>query len=191
MQRFEPGQIVRFTYDHPAEDEVTDRYKEVFVLNGNHLGKIHGLDMKLLTPADREVLQLLMDPDSKGKVHRIPIVNDILKRMDPLVEIKNPVAFYAKFVRPFLHGRDVYRSYWQQRMKSPTVVEKSQVTGAAQGTAVAANPKPLFHSVSPKKDGAPAAPAKKPLFSLPPLNSSRKGSTIKPRIQRPKRGKTV
>lgn len=191
MQRFEPGQIVRFTYGVAGEDEVADRFKEIFVLNGDHLGKVHGLDLKLLSAADREVLHLIMDPKSKGKIHRIALVNDILSRMDPLVEIKNPVAFYAKFVRPFTRGKDVYRSYWQQKMMNPTVVEPSQVAGATHGTAVAANPKPLFHAISPKTGEAPAAPQKKPLFSLPPLHGARKGSTIKPRIQRPKRGRTV
>jgi hypothetical protein len=191
MQKFQPGQIVRFTYSNPKEDEATDRYKEVFVLNGEHMGKIHGLDMRHLSPADREVLELIMDPDSKGKIHRIPIVNDILKRMDPLVEIKNPVTFYAKFVRPFIRNKDAYRSYWQHRMTNATVVAHSQVTGGAQGGAAATNPKPLFHAISPKTSAAPAASNKKPLFSLPPLQQSRKGSTIRPKLQRPKRGRTV
>ena len=191
MQRFEPGQIIRFTYGTPNDDDVSDRFKEIFVLNGNYLGKVHGLDLKLLSPADREVLSLIMDPKSKGQTHRIALVNDILNRMDPLEEIKNPVSFYAKFVRPFVRGKDVYRSYWQQKMMNPTVVQPSQVTGAAHGTAVAVNPKPLFHAISPKTGEAPAASQKKPLFSLPPLTAARKGSTIKPRIQRPKRGRTV
>ncbi len=108
--------------------------------------------------------------------------------MDPLTEIKNPVSFYAKFVRPFIRGKDAYRSYWQHRMTNATVVAHSQVTGVAQGGAVATNPKPLFHAISPKTSEAPVAPTKKPLFSLPPLHS-RKGSTIKPKLQRPGRRK--
>jgi hypothetical protein len=185
---FEPGSIIRFTYGTPNEDEVTDRFKEVFVLNGNHLGNVHGLDMKMLSPADREVLNLVMDPRNKGKIHRIAQVNDILRRMEPWVEINNPVSFYAKFVRPFLHGRDAYRSYLIPRMTNVTTVDHSQTTGPAHTPAVA-NPKPLFHAVSPKSGGAPTAPAKKPLFSLPPM--PRKGSTIKPRVARPQKGKTV
>lgn len=185
--KFESGAIVRFTYNAPKEEAevVTDRFKEVFILNGDQGGLIHALDLKRLSPADREVLELIMDPESKGKVHRIPIVNDILKRMDPLIEIKNPVSFYAKFVRPFLHSKDAYRTYFPNRMANATVIEKSSVQGQV------IDPKPLLHAISPTQPPAgqselgPAPPkAQKGVFKAP-------APIAKPKIQRPKKGRTV
>lgn len=144
MANYKSAQVIRFTYNHPADrvDEATgDRFKEVFVLNPNWLGRVHGIDMKRLTSAEREVIVAVFDRKTKKGKHRLPLVNDILRRMDPLQEIKNPMSFYQKFVKVFLKNKDAYRQYEIPRMMSVTVVKQSQIVGNAQ------NPKPLFHKV--------------------------------------------
>jgi len=142
MLSFEPGQVIRFTYNHGRVDEETgDRFKEVFVLNPNWQGKMHGLDMKRLTAAEREVILAIFDPKTKKGMHRIPMVNDILRRMNPLLEIKNPASFYQKFVKVFIRNKDIYRVYESQLMLNVTVVKKTGVFGGVT------NSRPLFHKV--------------------------------------------
>jgi hypothetical protein len=84
-----------------------DKFKEVFVLTPLWQNKMHGLDLKRCTPAEREVLEAILDPDLKDKPHRIPLVNDIKRRMDPIELIRNPVVFYTKFVKPFMRKKDI------------------------------------------------------------------------------------
>lgn len=133
----ETGSFVKFTYRSP--DGTEDAFKEIFVLHHNWGGKIHGLDLKRMTPAEAEVLRTIMDPETKKQLpHRIPLVNDILKRMDPLTEATNPLGFYQRFVKVFIRGKDVYRTYWPQRMLAIQVMEMSQVRGKVT------NPTPLF-----------------------------------------------
>ena len=147
MAIFRAGSTIRFTYNHPPEavDANTgDRFKEVFVLHDNWQGKAHGIDLKRLTAAEREVIQAVFDPNTKKGRHRLPLVNDILRRMDPLVEIKNPMSFYQKFVKPFIRNKDVYRQYALVHMLNVTVVDNSDVAGGVT------NPKPLFHQVESK-----------------------------------------
>lgn len=148
--KYEPGQILRFTYNHEATDADTgDRFKEVLVLHPGWQGKMHAIDLKRLTAAERGVLQAILDPKTRdkvkaGKPHRFPLVNDIVKRMNPLEEIKNPVSFYSRFVKVFLRNKDAYRQYFPNRMINVTVVKRTNV----QGTVI--NPKPLFHKVETK-----------------------------------------
>jgi hypothetical protein len=147
MAKFRPGQTVRFTYNQdPARvDENTgDRFKEVFVLNPNYMGKMHGIDLKRLTVAEREVIQAIFDPKTKKGLHKIPLVNDVLRRLNPLQEVKNPMSFYQKFVKVFLRNKDAYRTYELPRMLSVSIVKQSNVLGGVQ------NPKPLFHKVESK-----------------------------------------
>ena len=145
MAKFSPGQVVRFTYTHTRVDEDTgDRFKEVFVLNPLWQGKMHGLDMKRMTQAEREVIVAVFDPRTKKGLHRIPLVNDILRRMNPLVEVKNPMSFYQKFVKVFIRNKDVYRMYETVKMLNATVVKQTNVLGGVN------NPKPLFHKVESK-----------------------------------------
>lgn len=144
MPRFNAGQTIRFTYNHPPErvDEATgDRFKEVLVLNPSWHGKMHGIDLKRLTQAEREVLLAVFDRKTKKGNHRIPLVNDILRRMNPLVEAKNPLAFYHKFVKVFLRNKDAYRVYDTARMVNTTISKQTNVQGGV------INPNPLFHSV--------------------------------------------
>lgn len=147
MPTYKPGQVIRFTYTHSPDriDEATgDRYKEVFVLNPNWQNKVHGIDMKRLTLAEREVLVAVFDPKTKPGQHRLPIVNDVLRRMNPREEVKNPMSFYQKFVKVFLRNKDAYRIYEHPRMTGVTVVKESAVSGSVT------NPKPLFHKVESK-----------------------------------------
>ena len=186
MGKLVPGRSVRFSYNELAGSMT----KEVFVLNDDGY-KVHGIDLANLNPADREVLETIMVPSNKCKIHRNPLVNDIFRRMDPWTEINNPLSFYAKFVRPFLNGKDAYRTYWANKVVNPTEISATEVRGIATQT-------PLFHGVDskqpeaaaapqPKNPAHPVIPPKKGLFTPPPL--PRKGSTIRPRVQRATRAK--
>jgi hypothetical protein len=124
--------------------EFTSRYKEIFVLHPNWRGKVHAIDLKRLTSAEREVLDAIFDPQWKEKNHRINLVNDILDRMDPVKLIQNPMTFYYRFVKVFLKNKDAYRTYHPIRMSGVTVVKATNVAGKV------INPKPLFHGVKDK-----------------------------------------
>lgn len=144
MPNVKPGQIVRFTYTPKEKNESAsfeDRFKEVFVLAANYMGKMHGIDLKKLTSAEKEVLQAIMDPKTKAKPHRLPLVNDVVRRMDPINEIKNPVTFYNKFVKLFLRNKDAYRMYEHSRMTGTVVTRNIKITGAY------VNPNPLFKKI--------------------------------------------
>lgn len=173
MAKFKPGQTVRFTYSHPADrvDEATgDRFKEVFVLNPMWQGKMHGIDMKRLTAAEREVILAVFDPKTKKGLHRIPMVNDILRRMNPIQEVKNPMSFYQKFVKVFLRNKDAYRTYENVRMLNVTIVKESSVIGSVT------NPKPLFHKVESK-----SAPDKARLELIRKV-AAEKGVAVSPKV---------
>lgn len=149
MARYKPAQTIRFTYNHPHEgiDEATgDKFKEVFVLNPLWGGMLHAIDLKRLTEAERVVLQEVFNPDNigLGKKHKLPLVNDILRRMNPIKEVKNPHSFYFKFVKQFLKNKDAYRKYEPIRMLNVTIVRQTKVKGNV------VNPKPLFHKVESK-----------------------------------------
>lgn len=143
----QPGAFVAFRYQLPPEmvkgsPAPNDPNKEVMVLHPNWSNQMHGIDLKRLTPAQVDVLRLVLDPETKAddeKLNKYPLVRDILNRMDPPELIKNPVAFYAVMVKPFLGRADAYRRYWLSRMFSPRLIEATSVQGAV------INPKPLFH----------------------------------------------
>lgn len=64
MAKFQPGQVIRFTYRHfwPADANTRDAHKEILVLHTRWMGKIHGVDLKALTPAQLEILKIVMNP---------------------------------------------------------------------------------------------------------------------------------
>lgn len=130
-----PGSFVRFTY-HGKRTE--DMFKEILVLHPNWMGEVHGLDLKRITPAESSVLQAVFDPASKGKQHQYPLVNDILRRMDPIEEVKNPMSFYVKFVKPFVRNSDCYRRYKVAGVSNVQTIQRSAVEGHM------VNPRPLF-----------------------------------------------
>lgn len=149
--KFRPGQIVKFTYrDIGLETE--SRFKEVLILHPGWQGRVHAIDLGRLTPAEREVLFEIMAPGAKGKKHNIPLVSDILNRMNPVEDIKNPVSFYAKFVKVFLRNKDAYRQYYPRKMSGVVVVKQSMVKGGVT------NPKPLFHNTETKAPTKPTTP---------------------------------
>jgi len=159
-RQYAPGQIIRFTYEHQAVDASTDgKYKEVLVLNPLWNNKLHGIDLKRLTPAERRVLEDVLDPELKDKPSPIPLVNDIKRRMDPIELIKNPAVFYTRFVRPFMRQKDIYRQYIPSRMSGVTVVK-----GAKISTGKPPVKNPLF---GPK---APAEPAKPDTKGMSPID---------------------
>lgn len=148
MPKLIAGQIVRFTYKShigATPDEISSDFKEILVLHPLWQNKVHGIDLKRITAAEREVLHTIMDPKQRGKPHKISLINDILQRMDPLEEIKNPMTFYSKFVKVFLRNKDAYRTYFPHRMLGAIVSEGSSVAGDL------INPKPLFHKVESKE----------------------------------------
>jgi hypothetical protein len=131
------GSFIRFTYNSQASE---DRFKEILVLNPNWRGEVHGIDLKRITPAERKVLEAIMDPKTKelnGR-HPYPLVNDILRRMDPIEELKNPLSAYNKLIKPFIRNKDCYRKYKHHLIQGVQVMQKSAMEGAVT------NPRPLF-----------------------------------------------
>jgi len=128
------GDIIRFTYISSS----TNKFKEAFVIHNNWQGKVHAIDMKLLTVAEREVLKTVMDPKAKGKTHRFPLINDILTRMDPSTLIENPVGFYNQLIKPFIRNKNVYRTYFPQKMTGIQIIDAKDVQAPSTGF------KPLF-----------------------------------------------
>lgn len=139
------GAQLRFTYNVIKEtsDDPSDRFKECIILHPNWQGKVHALDLKRMTVAERRVLAQLFDPKTyeKGFRSRFPLVEDVRRRMNVIEEVKNPVSFYAKFVKVFLRGKDAYRTYYPANMINITVVKESHVEGQVS------NPNPLFRKV--------------------------------------------
>lgn len=138
-QQYQAGSFIKFFYRAPTTQ---DPNKEVFVLHPNWQGEVHGIDLKRVTPAQRDVLQIIMDPEARknpAQATKYPLVQDILRRMPaPEDEIKNPLSFYQRFVKPFMNRADVYRKYNTGYMFNVQVLKESKVQGAVM------NPKPLF-----------------------------------------------
>lgn len=145
----------------PKPEPPSDPSKYVLVLNPSYHNQVHAIDLKRLTPAQVQTLRAVFDPRVKAAVDRgewpvegvppYPLVRDILRRMDPLEAVKNPILCYQTLVRPFLAGADAYRRYWQHYMYGARVVEESHVQGKVM------NPRPLFHRTESAQ--APSAPA--------------------------------
>lgn len=126
MPRFTAGSFIRFTYN---SYEAKSRFKEVLVLCREWRGKMHGIDLQRLTSAEVQVLEAILDPKTREKQHAYPLVNDILRRMDPNVEIRNPVNFYQRFVKVFLRDKDAYRTYYPGKMVGVSVIKHSKMRG--------------------------------------------------------------
>lgn len=126
----------------------SDKNKEVFVLHPNWKGRIHGLDMKRLTPAQQQIVHAMMDPEVKAKVDAgqwpvdgVPnynLLRDILRRSDPATLINSPIAFYQQLIKPFIAQADCYRQYDAAFMSNTQVITESEAQGQMT------NPKPLF-----------------------------------------------
>jgi hypothetical protein len=126
----------------------SDANKEVFILHPNWNGKMHAIDLGRVTPAEIQVLHAIMDPNVKSQVDagvwpvegvpNYPLVRDILRRMDPVQLINNPLAFYQMMVKPFIRNKDCYRQYWPQFVLGLQVIAETHVNGPM------INPKPLF-----------------------------------------------
>ena len=135
--KFNPGDIIRFTYSHQSVDDHTGPpEKEVLVLHPNWHNKVQGIDLKRLDPAQRKVLEYLLDPEMKNKPSKIPLINRVREMMDPVEEIKNPQQFYSRFVKPFLKRTqaDAYRQYIPKLMKNPTRLRKAQISTGRPAT---------------------------------------------------------
>lgn len=161
--KFKSGQIIRFTYKHQAVDNATgDKFKEVLVLHPFWNNKLHGVDLKRLSPAERKVLEIVMDPEQNKKPSRVPLINNIMKRMDPSVLVNNPVAFYSQFVKPFLNRKEAYRTYIPHNMTGVTVQKNVQISGAPKQPE-----KPLFGKkpgeVEPQKPAEPSTTGMTPI----------------------------
>lgn len=132
----------------PKVEPPSDPSKSILVLHPGYHNKVHGIDLTRITPAEVQTLKAIFDPKVKAAVDRgewpvegappYPLVRDILRRMEPLEAVKNPVLAYQTLVKPFIRQKDCYRQYWQQWMFSARVVVESHVQGQV------VNPKPLF-----------------------------------------------
>lgn len=145
--RYQIGDFIKFHYTHAghkrtrAIGDLHDPNKEVWVLNPLWSGKLHAIDCARITPAERDVLRQIMDPKVRSgeTPAKYPLVRDVLSRMDPIEDIKNPSSFYTRFVKPFMAQKDCYRQYFPQLMSGIQVVEPS-----SSGGPIVTNPNPLF-----------------------------------------------
>jgi hypothetical protein len=152
----------------PKEDPPSDPSKYVLILHPSYHNQVHAIDLKRLTPAQVQTLRAIFDPKVKAAVDRgewpvegappYPLVRDILRRMEPLEAVKNPVLAYATLVKPFLGQADAYRKYATQWMFSAKVVEESHVKGQV------VNPRPLFHRTESRQGPAVVPPGGKSPF---------------------------
>jgi hypothetical protein len=129
-----PGALARIpkTWDNT-------RYRNVLILNPRHNGKLHGIALDKLNPAQQEVIVRAFDPVeilkySEGKYDN-PITpverltKDIFDRLDgnPLLKVKDKHNFYVQFVRPLLKSYgDVYRQFFVNRMHGVSNVSAGQ-----------------------------------------------------------------
>ena len=165
--KYKPGQMVRFTYLHQAVDPATgEKFKEILVLHPWWQNKVHGIDLKRLSPAERKVLELVLDPEMKDVPSRIPLVNNIKKRMDPIELIQNPALFYARFVKPFLNGKDAYRTYVPTRMMNVTVLHDFSIATGKKKTPVATP----FSKPEPQQPQQAVAPEKQSTAGMSPID---------------------
>jgi hypothetical protein len=145
-------QLVNQRYRVPAPPEPpSDPSKQAFILHPNWHNKVHAIDLGRISPAEIQVLQAVMDPNVKAQadqgvwpiqgVPNYPLIRDILRRVDPVELIKNPLAFYQQLIKPFIRDKDCYRQYWPQYMFSLKVMAESHVKGPL------VNPKPLFKKI--------------------------------------------
>lgn len=159
--KFVPGTMIRFTYNHQSVDNQTgEKFKEILVLHPNWGNKVHGVDLKRLSPAERKVLEIVLDPKQKDIPSNIPLVNSIKRRMDPIKDIHNPMPFYVKFVKPFLNGKDAYRTYIPKLMLNVTVLKDFSI---------ATGRKPVSNPLFGNKPAVPAAVG--PVSQTKPLNA--------------------
>ena len=161
--KYKPGQMIRFTYNHQSKDAQTgDKFKEILVLHPFWQNKVHGIDLKRLSPAERKVLELILDPDEKDVPSRIPLVNNIKARMDPIEEIQNPMTFYTKFVKPFMNGKDAYRTYVPNLMMNVTVLKDFSIATGKKPVRDPMLNQPLF--------GKKPEPAKQDTTGMSPID---------------------
>lgn len=139
------------TFKEPVVEPPSDPSKQAFILHPNWHNKVHAVDLSRVTPAEIQVLHAVMDPNVKAQVDQgvwpiegvpnYPLIRDILRRMDPVELIKNPLAFYQQLIKPFIRNKDCYRQYWPQYMFGLKVMAESHVQGQVT------NPKPLFKKI--------------------------------------------
>jgi hypothetical protein len=161
---YEAGDTIRFTYNN---SESQDKFKYVLVVAPMYEGKVHALDLKIITDAQREVLREVFNPNTK-RPHPIALVNDIFSRMpNPQEDVKHPITFYSRFVRPFLNvAGDIYRTYFPEKMLNVQVVESGspyQRTSPTlfQPTLTTVKPGPV---IKPGTGKPPGPGPRKPLF---------------------------
>lgn len=106
--------VIKFTYKHfwPLDANSREPYKEIFVIHPHWEGKVHGIDLKALTPAQLEIFKAVMDPRNNssqeglgGQINQYGIsgqgIGDDFQRLmaresDPLAEIDNEIATLEK-----------------------------------------------------------------------------------------------
>ncbi len=155
-----PGAFIAFTYNPPHGLASNDPSKECMVLNPDWRGNLHCIDLKRVTPAERMVLQMIMDPKTKEDLESIPypLVRDILKRVDaPVVIASSPLRFYQSVIKPFVRNKDVYRQFKPQYVSGVKVLQPSQIQGPMKPFVQAPGFKPLFKANENK--GTPFKPS--------------------------------
>jgi hypothetical protein len=207
MSRVSAGQFISFRYppSPTAPGHTGPSKQEVLVLNPSYKGLMHAIDLMMLTPAERAVAHAIVDPEVRPKYERIPLVQNAIRRMSPRdpaeVMTTAPMVFYAEFVKPFLAGKDAYRTYRPQLMINVKELNKSPVTGQV------INPKPLFKRARKKATTdvsdayadittGEATPDVRAAYadiqkSWKDSGKQKRSLFRKPKLSRPKKGKTT
>lgn len=94
-----PGDVIRFKYQ-PRWGPFDDERREVFVLMPDFEGKLHCITFHELQDQEKDFLIQYRDSDA----------------------INKPSTFYLDVVKPFMDGRDIYRTYSLNRMREVEIV---------------------------------------------------------------------
>jgi hypothetical protein len=150
---FRTGSVYTFIYNHPVKDAGSGgRNKEVLILHPHWNNRVHALDLGRLNPAEREVLQAILEPYDPNIPHRLPLVNSIRSRLDARKLILTPKSFYDNFLKLFLRGKDAYRQYDRNLMSGLKLVKNRDLTGKT----LVKNP--LFKKPNPGDPKTPESP---------------------------------
>lgn len=144
---YKSGDIIKFTY---TGNYTNSNFKEVLVVHPLWNGLTHAIDLAVLTEAERMVIRVVMDPKTKRTKEgrqkaatlgvRIPLIQNILRRMDPAMMTANPLSLYRRFIVPFLGNKNAYRTYTPSKMSAVQIIRYEDVSSSPSTN----NAKPLF-----------------------------------------------
>ena|SRR3990167_1566673 len=127
MVIYEAGDTIVFNYTSP---HATDPTPKVLVLHDNWQGRVHGINLLLLTRQEHNYLKAVISSSFAKKITRTDArIRQQLQRLQSTLStlnISSPRDFYVRFVKGFVKQYDSYRQYRPEYMKNIKVVEKRE-----------------------------------------------------------------